>query len=189
MHRIISEPTAEDLGAEQPLGRPLEQLLAIVIVRNRDPAPAPWLRSIRRRGTSSWRQQCRTRPTSRLERELQMAAQSVAAGALMRKRWILFVDLDLPNQVVTGGGVYHRLCLSCSECHRVVQDAGQAKKGPEGGIYCPTCYERQFGHTGRASMDSRIVMAPNGKVFSSRVKFQFEFFSGLPSMWWCRFSS
>ena len=72
--------------------------------------------------------------------------------------------------MVTGGGVYHRLCLSCSECHRVVQDAGQAVKGPEGGLYCPTCYGRQFGHTGRASTDSRMVMAPNGKVFSSRVK-------------------
>ena len=80
----------------------------------------------------------------------------------------LFVKLDFPDQVVTGGGVYHRLCLSCSECHRVVQDAGQAVKGPEGGLYCPTCYGRQFGHTGRASTDSRMVMAPNGKV--SRVK-------------------
>ena len=74
--------------------------------------------------------------------------------------------------MVTSGGVYHRLCLSCSECHRVVQDAGQAKKGPEGGLYCSTCYGRQFGHTGRASTDSRIVMAPNGKVFLLGLKSQ-----------------
>ena len=101
-----------------------------------------------------------------------MAARGVAGGSLRRRRWISFEDwLDLPEQVVTGGGVYHRLCLSCSECHRVVQDAGQAKKGPEGGLYCPTCYGRQFGHMGRASTDSRIVMATNGKVFSWRVKF------------------
>ena len=51
LYRIISEPTAEDLGAERPLEQPLEQLLAIVTVPSRDPAPAPWLGSTRRRGT------------------------------------------------------------------------------------------------------------------------------------------
>ena len=81
--------------------------------------------------------------------------------------------------MVTSGGVYHRLCLSCSECHRVVQDAGQAKKGPEGGLYCSTCYGRHFGHTGRASADGRMVMATNGKVVNACWKQGLLFFSGF----------
>ena len=32
------------------------------------------------------------------------------------------VDQKFSNQVVTSGGVFHRLCLSCSSCNRVLRD-------------------------------------------------------------------
>lgn len=54
-------------------------------------------------------------------------------------------------------GKYHRKCFSCSECKRLL-DYNIAADGPNGEIFCNSCYGKLFGaHVMYSQMEDKSI--------------------------------
>ncbi|XP_021184617.1 muscle LIM protein Mlp84B isoform X5 [Helicoverpa armigera] len=51
------------------------------------------------------------------------------------------------EQMHSKNGTWHKRCFSCAECHRSL-DSTNLNDGPNGEIYCRSCYGRNFGPKG-----------------------------------------
>lgn len=59
------------------------------------------------------------------------------------------------ERVLTKGGQYHRKCLGCSDCKRLL-DCSTYYDGKDRQIYCKNCYAIKFGHLSRTDQTSEI---------------------------------
>lgn len=51
------------------------------------------------------------------------------------------------EQMNSRNGIWHKRCFNCSECHSSL-DSTNLNDGPNGEIFCRSCYGRNFGPKG-----------------------------------------